>query len=114
MIGKVRTMLKTIGAHIQEIRKKKGLTQEQLSEQVNISPHYLSALERGVYGIRLQTLVNILNCLECSADEVFCDVVHKSSSATINRLSKDLEHLPMEEQRKILAVVETMIQSAKN
>lgn len=106
-------MERMIGKRIQEIRKKKGLTQEQLSELIDVSPHHLSALERGVYGIKLQTLVNILNCLECSADEVFCDVVHKSSSATINRLSKELEALPLEEQRKILAVVDTMIAGAK-
>ena len=40
---------KIIGRRIQEIRKQKGLTQEQMAERVNISPHYLSALERGVY-----------------------------------------------------------------
>lgn len=106
-------MERMIGKRIQEIRKKKGLTQEQLSELIDVSPHHLSALERGVYGIKMQTLVNILNCLECSADEVFCDVVHKSSFATINRLSKELESLPLEEQRKILAVVDTMIDGAK-
>ena len=106
-------MERMIGKRIQAIRKKRGITQEQLSEQIDVSPHHLSALERGVYGIKLQTLVNILNCLECSADEVFCDVVHKSSSATINRLSKELESLPLEEQRKILAVVDTMIAGAK-
>ena len=106
-------MLKAIGARIQEMRKRKGLTQEQLSEKVNVSPHYLSALERGVYNIKLTLLVDILNVLDCSADEVFCDVVRKSSSATVNRLSKELETLPLGEQAKILAVVDTMIGSAK-
>jgi transcriptional regulator with XRE-family HTH domain len=106
-------MLKTIGARIQEIRKKMGLTQEQLSEQVNISPHYLSALERGVYNIKLTLLVDILNVLNCSADEIFQDVVDRSSEVKTNRLSKELESLPLEEQRKILAVVDTMIDGAK-
>jgi transcriptional regulator with XRE-family HTH domain len=106
-------MLKTIGARIQEIRKKMGLTQEQLSEQVNISPHYLSALERGVYNIKLTLLVDILNVLNCSADEIFQDVVDRSSEVKTNRLSKELEALPLEEQRKILAVVDTMIAGAK-
>ena len=50
-------MLKAIGARIQKMRKRKGLTQEQLSEKVNVSPHYLSALERGVYNIKLTLLV---------------------------------------------------------
>lgn len=105
-------MEKIIGKRIQEARKKKGMTQEQLSEAINVSPHYLSALERGIYNIKLETLIKILNCLECSADEVFYDVVNKSSKLSANRLSSKLEALPSEEQDKILAVVETMIINA--
>lgn len=105
-------MEKIIGKRIQEFRKKKGMTQEELSEIIEISPHYLSALERGVYNIKLETLVKILNCLDCSADEIFCDVVNKSFAVTSNRLSERLEALPQDEQEKILAVVDTMISSA--
>lgn len=105
-------MEKIIGQKIQLIRKKRGLTQEQLSEMIGISPHYLSALERGIYNTKLETLVNILNCLDCSADEVFCDVVNKSYAVTTNRLSEKLEALPLDEQKKILAVVDTMISNA--
>jgi len=36
-----------IGARIKEIRNKKGLTQEQLSEKMEINPKYLSSIERG-------------------------------------------------------------------
>lgn len=104
-------MEKIIGKRIQELRKKRGITQEQLSEAVEISPHYLSALERGIYNIKLETLVKMLNFLDCSADEVFCDVVNKSCAISSNRLSARLERLPIEEQEKILAVVETMINS---
>ena len=90
------------------------MTQDELSEIIDISPHYLSALERGIYNIKLETLVKILNTLAISADEVFCDVVEKSSAVSANRLSERLEALPTEEQERILAVVDTMINSAKN
>ena len=102
-------MEKIIGKRIQEFRKKKGMTQETLSEAVDISPHYLSALERGVYNIKLETLVKILNVLDCSADEVFCDVVNRSAPVSDNRLAERLKELPTVEQEKILAVVDTMI-----
>ena len=49
-------MEKIIGKRIQEFRKKKGMTQDELSEIIDISPHYLSALERGIYNIKLETL----------------------------------------------------------
>lgn len=107
-------MEKIIGKRIQEFRKKKGLTQEDLSEIIDITPHYLSTLERGIYNIKLETLVKILNALECSADEVFCDVVDKSCAVSANRLSERLNELPPDEQKKILSVVETMINNAEN
>ena len=103
---------KAIGKRIQEYRKKKGLTQEQLAEKIEISPHYLSALERGIYNIKLDTLVAILNTLECSADEIFCDVVVKTFVATANQLSERIKKLPFEEQKKIYAVIDTMIKNA--
>ena len=103
---------KIIGSKIQEIRKQKGLTQEQLAERVNISPHYLSALERGVYNIKLDLLVEILNILNCSADEVFQDVVNLSSKVKASQLSEKLKTLPLTEQRKILEVVDTMISNS--
>ena len=105
-------MEKIIGKKIQQFRKQKGITQEELSERIDISPHYLSALERGVYNIKLETLVKILNSLDISADEVFCDVVDRSCAVTPNRLTEKLETLPIEEQAKILAVVDTMIANA--
>jgi transcriptional regulator with XRE-family HTH domain len=104
---------KIVGKRVQEYRKRAGLTQEELSEKLEISPHYLSALERGIYNIKLETLVKILNILDCSADEVFCDVVNKSFGVTSSRMSEKLIQLPIDEQNKILAVVDTMINNAQ-
>ncbi len=103
---------KAVGSRLQELRKAKGLTQEQLAERVNISPHYLSALERGVYNMKLDLLVDILNTLNCSADEAFADVVDKSFQVKSNQLSDRLKSLPIKEQRKILEVVDTMISNS--
>ena len=58
---------KSIGKNIQKFRKKKGYTQEQLAEMVSLSPSYLSAIERGVYQISLEPLVEIMNCLDCNS-----------------------------------------------
>lgn len=85
---------KQIGHRIQYLRKRRGLTQEQLSEMIDISPNHLSAIERGVYGIKLKTLVRIMLCLDCSANDVFADVIkienlkkEYSPKETINSLT---------------------------
>lgn len=105
-------MEKLIGKRIQKYRKEKGLTQEALSEMIDLSAHHLSALERGVYNIKLSKLVKILNILNCSADDIFCDVVDKSSSVKSSELSQKLNSLPIEERTKIYDVIETMIKNA--
>jgi len=107
-------MNRIIGKRIQECRRAKGLTQEELAERIDISPHYLSALERGCYNIKLELLVRILNVLECSADEVFCDVVKRSSEVKASELSLKIQHLPFEEQKKIFEVVDTMVRTSFN
>lgn len=103
---------KTIGKRIQQLRKRAGLTQEDFSEMLEITPHYLSALERGIYNIKLETLVKMLNLLNCSADEAFSDVVNKSSDIKSCVLSEKLSGLSADEQGKILNVVDTMIKNA--
>jgi len=105
-------MEKLIGKRIQKYRKEKGLTQEKLSEMIDLSSHHLSALERGVYNIKLSNLVKMLNILECSADDIFCDVVIKSSTVKASELSEKLKGLSIEEQNKIFDVIETMIKNA--
>ena len=95
-------MKKKIGNRIKEYRQKKGLTQEQFSEMLELSAHYYSSLERGNYNIKPDTLVKVMNILDCSADEIFCDVVKKSSAVKSSELSEKLKSLPVEEQNKIL------------
>ncbi len=104
---------KSIGKNIQKFRKKKGYTQEQLAEMVSLSPSYLSAIERGVYQLSLEPLVEIMNCLDCTADDLFAEVISNGYKNRASRLSDELEQLSLEEQSKIFDVVEVMIKNAK-
>ena len=104
---------KSVGERIRYYRKRKGLTQEKLSELLDISPNYLSSLERGRFNINLNLLVNIMNCLDCTADDLFCDVMTFGYRNRASRLSDMIETLPLQEQNRIFSVVETMIQTAK-
>ena len=101
-----------IGKRIKEQRKKNKLTQEQLSEKLGISKNHLSAIERGVYRVQIETLVMIINCLGCAADDLFCDVIDKGYMIKSSRLSEKIEKLSPEEQNRILAVVDTLVENA--
>lgn len=101
-----------IGKRIKEQRKKNKLTQEQLSEKLGISKNHLSAIERGVYRVQIETLVMIINSLDCTADDLFCDVIDKGYIIKSSRLSEKIEKLSPEEQNRILAVVDTLVENA--
>lgn len=59
---------KLVGIRIRQRRKAKGLTQEELSEQIGISKNHLSGIERGIYLPTIATIVNICNILGYSPD----------------------------------------------
>ena len=59
-----------IGNNIKNARMKKLYTQEMLAEKVELSCKYISRLEMGMTGIRLETLAKICNALEVSIDEI--------------------------------------------
>ncbi len=98
-----------IGKRIQKIRRAKGYTQQQFAEIIGLSTNYLSDIERGKSSARLDKLVAIINSLECSADDVFADVIKYGYKVKSSRLSERLEALPPEEQEKVFAILDAFI-----
>lgn len=82
-------MEKEIGKRLQEQRKRKGLTQEQVAERVNLSSGYYSSVERGVYTVSLDKLIEILNVIGCTADEIFVDVLKTGSQIRASKLGEN-------------------------
>lgn len=102
---------KSMGKRIQQYRKKKGITQEKLAEMLGLSTNHISALECGKYGVKPELLVNIINILGCTADDIFCDVIDNGYKMRASRLSDDLDKLPIEARERILDVVESLIKT---
>jgi len=49
-----------LGVMLQELRKEKGLTQEELAQKCGTTKHYISRIENNVSDIRLSTLMRII------------------------------------------------------
>lgn len=58
----------SIGMHIKKARQRSDLTQEQLAELVEVTPQYLSDLERGVVGTSIATLMKLCRKLNVTSD----------------------------------------------
>ncbi len=64
---------KELGQKIKSLRKKRGLTQERLSEIINISARNLVNIESGVNFPKAETLEKILKSLNVTTEELFAN-----------------------------------------
>lgn len=76
------------------MRLQKRLTQEQLADQVDISPSFLGHIERGTRIASLETLAAICNTLKMSPEYLLCDsLVAAACSALANVTGQDMAQL---------------------
>ena len=59
-----------IGEQVRIARELAKQTQEALAEKIEVSPQYISDLERGVVGIALPTLKNLCKTLGVASDQI--------------------------------------------
>lgn len=59
-----------VGKNIQLAREAANYTQEELSELLGITPNHLSAIERGVSGVTLETLEKLCKLFCVSSDSL--------------------------------------------
>ena len=57
-----------IGARVKSARETRNMTQEYLAELIDVSPQYISDMERGVVGLSLQSLKRVCIALGVSSD----------------------------------------------
>lgn len=101
-----------VGRRIQEMRKRRGLTQEKLAEMANLSPKYISNLECSFKTPKIDTFISIANALQSDANSLLVDVLDVTTEQESNLVSKKLLALPPEEQRWVLRILDVLIDEA--
>ena len=79
-----------VGNNIKREREKAGLTQDQFSEMLGIGSKSLSAIERGVVGVSLTTLLKICDILSVSTNTILKENCVKNN---IQNITDQLERL---------------------
>lgn len=82
--------LNEIGSRIKAERKSRNLSQEMLAEMINVSPHYIYEIERGLKAMSLETLVNLSAALNVSADYILFGY-KQNSSPSLSEMMNDLD-----------------------
>lgn len=99
----------SIGSNIRKCRQRKGLTQEVLAELVGISKNYLGAIERGEKIPALDTLVDIINVLEVSADEILYGVIKMGYVVQSSIVTEKINKLTDKDKRRIFDIIDVEI-----
>jgi transcriptional regulator with XRE-family HTH domain len=67
---RVKALRKTLGANIRKARTRLAITQEQMAEQLGMSPEVYGRMERGLIFPRVERLVDICEKLGVSSDQL--------------------------------------------
>jgi transcriptional regulator with XRE-family HTH domain len=98
-----------IGARIKEIRTKRGITQERLSERMEINPKYLSGIERGKENPTLNTLIKLSESLQVDIGEIFSSVEAEDPHRSKSQILSLLDEADSEQLKLIFRVLSVVI-----
>ena len=96
---------KEMGKRIKQKRKELNLTQEKLSEILEISPTYISEIERGTGISSLATITKIANILNLDLDYLILGISNTNIDKTFSNL---LERIPKKDQKLFISLCENI------
>lgn len=79
-----------IGEQIKAARERAKMTQESLAERIDVSPQYVSDLERGVVGVSISTLKKICISLRVSSDQILFGAASENNFSPISEKCRGL------------------------
>ncbi len=62
------------GKVLRKLRKRAGLTQEQLGQEANLQRNYVSLMERGINQPTITTLFKLAKALDCPVSQIIIEV----------------------------------------
>jgi Predicted transcriptional regulators len=99
-----------IGNRIKKAREKKGLTQERLAEELDVSNAYISKIERGKTPISLDRLSELCHVLEESTEYILNGSDNASEDYLRNEIMAMLEGCSAEKVKLISQVIKPIIE----
>ncbi len=98
---------KILGKRIREERLRLKLTQEQLSERIDVTASYLGAVERGEKSMTLEKLIDLINVFGVSMDYILSDYIKSKNEDELLELIKTMT----EQQRRLTIEIAKLIKN---
>lgn len=100
-----------IGEQIKSAREQARMTQEQMAERIEVSPQFVSDLERGVVGISLTTLKRVCTVLGVSSDQILFGAPGEDRSAVI---ADKCRNLPDKQFAILIEIIDKYMEAVDN
>jgi transcriptional regulator with XRE-family HTH domain len=104
-----------IGGHVQNIRKRRGLTQKRLAEKIGVTREAIAAYESGRSHLTDLTLMDLSTALRVSSDEILgLQPPSRKAPPVSRRLMKRMtiiEGLPEGVKKRILRTLDDSIKA---
>lgn len=99
---------KVLGEVFKEYRVRNKLTQEKIAEKLNISVKYISRIENGTGGVKVETLLKYINTLGICPDVIFDKLIINETLRPQVDLSIKISKLPEGKIKFINGVIDLL------
>ncbi|WP_326512259.1 helix-turn-helix transcriptional regulator [Clostridium intestinale] len=99
---------KALGKRIREERLKLNLTQEQLSESIDISNSYMGQIERGERSLTIDKLIRLSKRLGVTIDYLLQEYVNVNNDTFLNQVTQLMDGRNLKEKQMALDVLKIM------
>ena len=103
-----KNILEIIGNNIKIARTKKGITQQELAEQLHKSDNFISMLERACSGLSLETIIDICKILDIQPNTLFNGIIDYNNDKD-KYIINSLSSLSIEDKEILINVIEYVL-----
>jgi len=104
-IIKMKTATELFGARIRELRKQRGMIQEQLADVIGIEQKHVSLIERGKSYPSLDRLMRIAEVLQVPLPALFVFEHLEDAVDRARSIEADVQALSEQDQRRVFKIV---------
>jgi len=105
----MKSATELLGGRIRELRKKRGMIQEQLAEFIGIEQKHISLIERGKSYPSLDRLTRIAKILEVPLPALF-DFEHLNDKSELAlQIDEMVKQLSVQDQRRAYKIVKALL-----
>lgn len=100
---------KAIGLRVRELRKERGITQEELAKYLGMSVKHIGGFERADTGISIPNYIKLANYFGVTLDYLICGKMDKRNLALMEKYAERLKKLSETEYSEFDKIMEIVL-----